>query len=652
MRRIFTTLYTALICCCPLFSSTEKMAEIDSLRTLITHTSPNDTMRLFYLQKLAVIQQSSPEGIETAYELLHEATRLHHNKYECYGTYYPLLYYYNNGMNTDSIEYYAQRTLSLAEKEKLWGIYFEAKKLHINTHIMHQEFEYSIEEALKMHEKAKSIHHIDGLISANITLATAYIGTERYEKGINALQDAYIEIPNTDNQITVISLLSLLISTSKHKGAYDLLFFYLQELTNSLDTHLASHPFSESYNSIYLLQDIYYAYYYLATDQNNLAYTRLKKAEKHKGTAIFDAYKDLYYDAYADYYYACKAYNKAIAAIDSSVVGLQTVAPKDYYRQLTKKAQILSESGQKTKALALYQESLYGKDSIDRILLDKQMDQIQEMCHVNKLLLENEKIRSSQQIIFLIIIILAITLLTIFTLRSLSVRRRLREAKKEIRRATKMAEEANEVKNFFLSNMSYNIRIPLNSVVGFSQLIALEPDIEDDERKEYSTIIKENADKLLNLVNDVLDQSRLEAGMMKFSIQPYDVVTLCHEAIYTAKSKGQPIEIHFQPQIEEQSIQVDTHRFSQLLVSLLTYPTKGTDKLTITFTVALHSTKEFVQIKTIGSPIASPELITQEVSIRNEVNQLYLARFGGTYEIIPEAPEGPTVILTYPLNIP
>lgn len=78
---------------------------------------------------------------------------------------------------------------------------------------------------------------------------------------------------------------------------------------------------------------------------------------------------------------------------------------------------------------------------------------------------------------------------------------------------SQIAEEANEVKSRFLVNMSYNIRIPLNNVLGFSQLMTTDPESMDaDQWKEYSEIIQTNSAELIQLVNDVLNLSRLEAG--------------------------------------------------------------------------------------------------------------------------------------------
>ncbi len=74
------------------------------------------------------------------------------------------------------------------------------------------------------------------------------------------------------------------------------------------------------------------------------------------------------------------------------------------------------------------------------------------------------------------------------------VRKALKYAENEIRKTTENVRETNEIKNRFLSNMSYNIRTPLNNVVGFSQLIASEPNIDKEIRQEYSNIIHKSSE--------------------------------------------------------------------------------------------------------------------------------------------------------------
>ena len=108
--------------------------------------------------------------------------------------------------------------------------------------------------------------------------------------------------------------------------------------------------------------------------------------------------------------------------------------------------------------------------------------------------------------------------------------------------------------------MSYNIRTPLNNVVGFSQLIACEPNIDEGTRKEYSNIIHQSSEKLMRLVNDVLDLSRLEAQMMKFQIQVYDAVELCNEACYMARMKNEN-DRHPSPILHRNEVTARPHRY-------------------------------------------------------------------------------------------
>lgn len=165
--------------------------------------------------------------------------------------------------------------------------------------------------------------------------------------------------------------------------------------------------------------------------------------------------------------------------------------------------------------------------------------------------------------------------------------------------------------------MSY-IRIPLNGVVGFSQLIASEPNMDEDTRKEFSAIIQKIPKNWCNWL--MTYWTCRQANMMKFQIQEYDAVALCNDAIYMARMRNEEtIEIYFDTHIETQPITTDTGRLIQALVSTLTYPQKNTTHTKITFTLT-RDVRQTDMFPHQQQPTGRSEF--NSVSIRHDINRL------------------------------
>ena len=242
-------------------------------------------------------------------------------------------------------------------------------------------------------------------------------------------------------------------------------------------------------------------------------------------------------------------------------------------------------------------------------------------------------------------IILILLLLAI--MRAFRIHLQLRRSEKETRQALKTIEAADKMKEYFLQNITYEIRIPLNTVVGFSELLSAEQDLSEEEIQEYSAAIKNNSEKLLALINNILDLSRLEAGMMRFNVQECDAVQLCQEVKMMVNMQTTMVNPHFHTELEALSIQADSRWFLKLLSSLLSVPRLYTGEV-CQVEYALTQEDQYLKITVKGSPLYQIWEDEQEQRILHDINRLYLEAFKGSYQI--SEGEQKVVTITYPLS--
>lgn len=158
----------------------------------------------------------------------------------------------------------------------------------------------------------------------------------------------------------------------------------------------------------------------------------------------------------------------------------------------------------------------------------------------------------------------------------------------ELIQAKEKAEESDRLKSAFLANMSHEIRTPLNAIVGFSSLLA-ETD-EAELRHVYMSLVQENNELLLNLISDILDISKIEAGMIDLVMGRVDVPQLCREVIatFSHKKRDTAAELRFDENSPQIVIDADKNRIVQVLSNFLTNALKFTTKGSITLSYLLE----------------------------------------------------------------
>ncbi|MEG2339335.1 MAG: ATP-binding protein [Odoribacter sp.] len=153
----------------------------------------------------------------------------------------------------------------------------------------------------------------------------------------------------------------------------------------------------------------------------------------------------------------------------------------------------------------------------------------------------------------------------------------------ELKKAKENAEKSDRLKSKFLANMSHEIRTPLNAILGFSELLTFEED--PKEREEYISVIKSNSDLLLQLINDILDLSKIEANTLEFIYTEVDLNVLMKELETSSRFKivTEGIEISFQPELPHCMILTERNRLLQVMANFINNAIKFTEQGLITF---------------------------------------------------------------------
>ena len=154
---------------------------------------------------------------------------------------------------------------------------------------------------------------------------------------------------------------------------------------------------------------------------------------------------------------------------------------------------------------------------------------------------------------------------------------RRKQAEKELRLAKEKAENLDRLKSAFLANMSHEIRTPLNAIVGFASLLVESDD--KKERQDYVDIMQENTELLLQLISDILDLSKIEAGTLDFTMDYLDIKSFCEDIIRNYDIKeDKPVPVLLAPTLPNFYIYTDKKRLMQVITNFINNALKFTNK--------------------------------------------------------------------------
>jgi PAS domain S-box-containing protein len=173
----------------------------------------------------------------------------------------------------------------------------------------------------------------------------------------------------------------------------------------------------------------------------------------------------------------------------------------------------------------------------------------------------------------------------------------------DLKKALIKAKESDKLKSAFLANMSHEIRTPMNGIIGFSEFF-LEPNLSEFRRKEYAKVVINSGKRLLSIVNDILDISKIEAGEIKLNYKPVSLNKLLNElyVFYKPKAEENNLELNCVKGLDnfKNVIEIDNTKLSQVLTNLLSNAFKFTKKGSIEFGYQLIEEKLQFYVKDTG----------------------------------------------------
>ncbi len=239
----------------------------------------------------------------------------------------------------------------------------------------------------------------------------------------------------------------------------------------------------------------------------------------------------------------------------------------------------------------------------------------------------------------------------------------MEQMKRELLIAKEKAETSDQLKSAFLANMSHEIRTPLNAIVGFSRIIAESTDA--DERKSYYDIVEANNERLLQLINEILDLSKIEAGMVEFTLNPVRLHPLCkeiHDALKFRCPMG--VELIYEPSDEDIIIEGDKNRIFQVVSNLIGNAFKFTTSGSVSYGYHRKDNEIEFHVSDTGIGIEADKLckvferfvkvnnFAQGTGLGLSICKTIIERLGGTISVSSEFGKGTTFTFTLPLPAP
>ena len=538
---------------------------------------------------------------------------------------------------TDSI-------LDYLEASKQYKTYFELERVIIKSFLFRGEIRFAIAQSEQMYSKASVWSDHLGMALALNAMGEVYSYTGR----IKEAGDTYAQALELFDRLhgEDIHIRMLLVELVE----YNLRIRNYAQAARFM-TRLNRYPAERLSVQEQAVRHIFNAYCQLLNGSIKIARQHLDEVEPLREELVPGILQHLLI-ADALYWEKKGEYEKALEAYDTFFhTDYAKINSSLYKETMMNKANLLVKMGRKEEAYVQYGAVFsYIKSSFEKNY-PKEIDQLTIHFQADQLTYQNEQDRLFSYRFYLGGIIICTLALFLFLYFSWKKIFRLKESKRSQECMIQKAERAIKKKNMFLSNMSHEVRTPLNAIVGFSAVLSSDDDsFDEDSRKEFCEIIKVNSFQLLKLINDILDFSDFENDNITFNIRPYDAVKLCKEVVETVSaSRKLEVELRFDTELSDLVMDTDDARLRQVLINLLVNATKFTKEGSIVLKLEMsdRNTAFFSVTDTgCGIPLEKQDLIFERFEKLND----FVTYMKGRLWVDSNYTQGARFCFTHPLK--
>lgn len=467
----------------------------------------------------------------------------------------------------------ADGLLSQLDESQRYYTYFELERILIKSSLFRGEIRMAIAQSDQMYSKARALTYPFGNALALNAMGEVYSYTGRLREAGAAYEESLRLLDGMDGEdvhirMLLVELIDYNLRIRNVNGASRYLArlnFYPEDRLSPLE--LAMRHISNA--SCQLFKGDLKAASHCLVQIGQLEAQLIPEIQQY--LLIIDA---RYLVATGEHEAALTAYNDFLqteyARINHNI----------YKEALLEKADLLVKMGNKEEAYGQYGKVFsYIKTSFEKNY-PKEIDRLCTRFQADQLAYQNERDRIVSMRFYLAGIIVSVLFLIFLLVLGWKKIFRLKRSQMRQEAMKEKAVQAIQRKNMFLSNMSHEVRTPLNAIVGFSAVLTDEDESFDDEsRREFSEIIKVNSFQLLKLINDILDFSDFENDNITFNIRTHDAVKLCNEVVETVMvSRKLEVEMRFDTDLSVLMLDTDDARLRQVLINLLVNVAKFTEQ--------------------------------------------------------------------------